>query len=196
MIANKYAASSYQDVVAAIELLNEPLMSELSGGQSGTQAYYQNGFNTVRGVSDTSVVIHDGFVDASAWNGFLTGQGAAGAIVDHHEYQVFTNTLVAMSSQEHNDYVCTNAQSWAEGQDKFLVVGEWTAALTDCAPALVCILKLLELWFILTCDRTAMGLAHDTTVHTPCAMPTDRTIAALTSGLVLIGTSSTNGLPK
>ena len=143
MMVNKYAAWSYQDVVVGIELLNEPLMSELAGGQSATQSYYQGGFNTVRGVSSTSVIIHDGFINPSEWNGFLSGQGSAGAIVDHHEYQVFTNALVAMSPQEHNTYACTNAQSWAEGQDKYLVVGEWTAALTDCAPALVSIYILL-----------------------------------------------------
>lgn len=137
MMANKYASSSYQDVVVGIELLNEPVMSELSGGQGATQSYYQGGFKTVRGVGSTSVVIHDGFINPAAWNGFLSGQGSAGAIVDHHEYQVFTNALVAMTPQEHSAYVCTNAQQWAEGQDKYLLVGEWTAAMTDCAPALV-----------------------------------------------------------
>ena len=196
MIANKYASSSYQDVVAAIELLNEPEMSELSGGRGATQAYYQNGFNTVRDVSETSVVIHDGFVDASAWNGFLTGNGAAGAIVDHHEYQVFTNDLVAMSAQEHVDYVCTNAQTWAGGQDKFLIVGEWTAAMTDCAPALVCHQETLSIGRILTSGRTDMASAQDMTVHTQCGTPTDRMTVAITSDPVAIGILSTNGLPR
>ena len=136
MIAKKYAASPYTDVVIAIELLNEPLMGEISGGKGTVQSYYQNGFNTVRGVGQTSVVIHDGFDNPSAWNGFLTGQGNAGAVVDHHEYQVFTNADVALTPSEHVSTVCSNAHSWATGQDKFLVVGEWTAAMTDCAPAL------------------------------------------------------------
>jgi glucan 1,3-beta-glucosidase len=137
MIADKYAAPSYQDVVVAIELLNEPLMSELAGGQDATRGYYQNGFNIVRSVSSTSVVIHDGFQNAAQWNGFLTGSGAAGAIIDHHEYQCFTNAYVALSPQEHIAMVCSNAQSWGTGQDKFLIVGEWSGAMTDCAPALV-----------------------------------------------------------
>jgi glucan 1,3-beta-glucosidase len=40
MIAEKYADLSYQDVVIAIELLNEPLMSELAEGEGPTCGYY------------------------------------------------------------------------------------------------------------------------------------------------------------
>jgi glucan 1,3-beta-glucosidase len=137
MMAEKYAAPSYQDVVVAIELLNEPLMSELAGGEGATRGYYWNGFQTVRSVSSTSVIIHDGFQNASHWNGFLTGSGAAGAVIDHHEYQCFTNGYVAMSAQEHIATVCSNARLWGEGQDKFVIVGEWSGAMTDCADALV-----------------------------------------------------------
>ena len=137
MMAEKYAAPSYEDVVVAIELLNEPLMSELVGGEDATRGYYWNGFQTVRSVSSTSVIIHDGFQNAAHWNGFLTGSGAAGAVIDHHEYQCFTNGYVAMSAQEHITTVCSNAQSWGEGQDKFIIVGEWSGAMTDCADALV-----------------------------------------------------------
>ncbi|KAF2087642.1 glycoside hydrolase family 5 protein [Saccharata proteae CBS 121410] len=138
MIADKYAQPMYNDVVVGIELLNEPLMSNLAGGRDATQGYYQNGFNKVRSVNKNApmVVIQDGFANPPTWNGFLTGQGAQGAIVDHHEYQMFTNELVALTPQEHVNTVCTSAKSWGEGQDKFVVVGEWTGAMTDCAPAL------------------------------------------------------------
>jgi len=134
IIATKYAASSYDDVIAGIELLNEPLMSELVGGQAGTQNYYQNASNIVRSVSQTvPVIIQDGFVNPSQWNGFLTGSNA---LVDHHEYQVFTNAYVALTPEEHVSTVCSNADSWAEGQDKYLIAGEWTAAMTDWFAAL------------------------------------------------------------
>lgn len=139
MIATKYADPSYADVVVGIELLNEPLMANLPGGRGATQQYYQFGFDAVRGVAGSSamVVIQDGFANPPTWNGFLTGEGTQGAVVDHHEYQVFTNDLVAMSAQQHLDYVCGSAQSWGTNQDKFVIVGEFTGALTDCAPALV-----------------------------------------------------------
>jgi glucan 1,3-beta-glucosidase len=134
IIAKKYASQT--DVVAGIELLNEPLMSALSGGVDATKAYYQSGFDTVQSNGGAQVVIQDGFENPSQWNGFLTGSGTSGAIVDHHEYQVFTQDMLELSASGHVDYVTTSADKWAEGQDKFLIAGEWTAAMTDCAPAL------------------------------------------------------------
>jgi glucan 1,3-beta-glucosidase len=135
-ISKQYGTPEYADVVVGIELLNEPQMASLPGGRSATQGYYQSGFNIVRESGDTPVVIQDGFANPSEWNGFLTGSGTAGAIVDHHEYQVFTNELVALSPEDHVSTVYSRAQEWATGQDKYLICGEWTAAMTDCAPAL------------------------------------------------------------
>ncbi len=57
-------------------------------------------------------------------------------IVDHHEYQVFTDELVALVPWQHRQLVCNNAPSYSSNVDKWVIVGEWTAAMTDCAPAL------------------------------------------------------------
>lgn len=194
MIADKYAAPSYQDVVVAIELLNEPLMNELVGGEGATRSYYQNGFGTVRSVSSTSVVIHDGFQNAAHWNGFLTGQGAGGAILDHHEYQCFSNADIALSAQEHIGAVCSRAQSWGEGQDKFLIVGEWSSAMTDCAPALVRTGPVNSRPSkLLTIDRTDTASVHDMTGHTLSAMQMALTAAARMLALAPVVTPSTSG---
>ncbi|KAK6387148.1 glucan exo-1,3-beta-glucosidase [Exophiala oligosperma] len=132
-ISAKYATSDYSDVVVGIELLNEPYMAGLSGGKSATQGYYQAGFGTVRQNGQAPVVIHDGFDNPSDWNGFLTGKGTSGAMIDHHEYQCFTNEGVALSPEDHVSEVWNSANTWGTGQDKFVIVGEWTAAMTDCA---------------------------------------------------------------
>lgn len=137
IISQKYATQQYADVVVGIQLLNEPTMSSLPGGKGATQAYYQSGFNTVRQSGSTRVVIHDGFDNPSGWNGFLTGQGAAGAIVDHHEYQVFKDGDNALSYGQHVDAVWGRLNQWGRGADKWIVVGEWTSAMTDCAKWLV-----------------------------------------------------------
>ena len=97
------------------------------------KSYYQQGYDTIGGRAPT--IISDGFIAPSSWNGFLSNSG--GAILDHHEYQVFSNGDVALSYQDHVDQVYARAGTWAQGQDKFLINGEWTAAMTDCAPALV-----------------------------------------------------------
>ena len=129
-IADRYADDA---AVVGIELINEPLMSSLPGGRGALQSYYQQGYNTIG--SRTRTIISDGFAAPSSWNGFLSGSN--GAIIDHHEYQAFTNADVALSYQDHVDQVYVRAASWDQGQDKFLINGEWTAAMTDCAPALV-----------------------------------------------------------
>lgn len=135
-IAKKYGGSDYSDVISGIELLNEPRLDAIPGGRGGTQSYYQQGFDAVHKAGQAQVIIQDGLAAPSSWNGFLTGQGTSGAIVDHHEYQIFTNDLVALSPEDHVSYVYSHASAWAQGQDKFVIVGEWTAAMTDCAPAI------------------------------------------------------------
>lgn len=69
MISTRYAQPKYQDVVVAIELLNEPLSPVLDFQQ--LKDFYTNGFNQVRQTSNTPVVLHDGFVPPSQWNNFL-----------------------------------------------------------------------------------------------------------------------------
>ena len=70
-ISNKYAKADYQDVVVAIELLNEPLPDKLSGTDAVVQ-FSKDGYGEVRSVSDTPVVVHDAFQPGSFWNNILT----------------------------------------------------------------------------------------------------------------------------
>jgi glucan 1,3-beta-glucosidase len=127
---SKYAQKQYQDVVIAIELLNEPLISSLD--VNTVRSFYTKGYNLVRGVSDTPVMLHDGFLAPSAWNGFLGPSSAKNVIVDHHEYQVFDNYLVGLNTAQHCQQVCSSTNAFI-GTDKWEVVGEWSGAMTDCA---------------------------------------------------------------
>ena len=70
-ITQKYAQPAYRVVVVAIELLNEPLTSELNS-YSELKQFYRDGFDQVRAVSDTPVMLQDGFNAPSTWNGFLS----------------------------------------------------------------------------------------------------------------------------
>ncbi|KAI9730364.1 MAG: exo-1,3-beta-glucanase [Cirrosporium novae-zelandiae] len=136
LIATKYASAQYQDVVVAIELLNEPLLVSLADADTGDvlKGFYDSGYELVRDVSDTPIMLHDAFKDADYWTGFLmpSDNDATHVIIDHHEYQVFTDEEVAMSADEHAEYVCSAASSYTSS-DHWHVVGEWSAALTDCA---------------------------------------------------------------
>ncbi|KAF2170079.1 glycoside hydrolase family 5 protein [Zasmidium cellare ATCC 36951] len=135
-IQNKYGASSYDDVIAGIELLNEPLTPELD--LDTVKQFTRDGYGQQRTVSQSRVVVfQDGFQNTSAYNNFLTpsDNNAQYVAVDHHEYQVFTPELVSMQPWQHRQYVCNNAFVY-NGGDKWTFVGEWSAAMTDCAPAL------------------------------------------------------------
>ena len=99
LIANKYAKKEYSDVVMGIELLNEPLVEFIKPGFGAVMQFYNDGFGNVRQVGQTPIVMHDGFLNGSVWDGTLTVPGAQNIIVDHHEYQVFTDELLAQSSE-------------------------------------------------------------------------------------------------
>lgn len=131
-ISEKYAQTKYQDVIVGIQLLNEPLMDKLNADV--LRQFYRDGYGQVRTVSDTPVILHDGFHPPNTWNAFLTpsDNNAQNVAMDHHEYQVFDPSLVAMTPQQHVQLVCSSAESY-NGADKWTFVGEWTGAMTDCA---------------------------------------------------------------
>ncbi|RMY13095.1 hypothetical protein D0868_02202 [Hortaea werneckii] len=139
-IQDKYGDSSYDDVIAGIELLNEPLTTNPGNGIDFdvTAQFERDGYGNQRTSSQSRVVvIHDGFRDPSSYNGWLTpsDDNAQWVALDHHEYQCFTNELVAMEPWQHRQYVCNNAGVYS-GADKWTIIGEWSAAMTDCAAAL------------------------------------------------------------
>ncbi|KAL1795340.1 hypothetical protein ACET3X_007156 [Alternaria dauci] len=125
-ISQKYAQTQYQDVVVGIQLLNEPaLFNGLS--RAVTQQFYRDGYGQVREVSDTPVIISDGFTPPNTWNAFLTpaDANAVNVAIDHHEYQVFDSNLLRLSAAGHASYACSNSETY-NGADK------WTFGM-DCA---------------------------------------------------------------
>ncbi|KAK3710448.1 glucan exo-1,3-beta-glucosidase [Vermiconidia calcicola] len=135
-IQTKYGHSSYDDVIAGIELLNEPLTAELD--LQTIKQFSRDGYGQQRAVSQTRVVIvQDGFEQPSSYNGWLTPQDndSQWVAIDHHEYQVFTDELVSMAPWQHRQAVCNNAWFYSHA-DKWTFIGEWSAAMTDCASAL------------------------------------------------------------
>lgn len=131
-IAQKYADLSYHDVVVGIELLNEPLGYVLNN--DNLRQFYREGYRRVRQVSDTVVVLQDAFLPPSSFNGFMVPSDldVQWVAMDHHYYQVFDDESVAMVPWQHRQAVCNSVDSFT-GADKWTFIGEWTAAMTDCA---------------------------------------------------------------
>jgi glucan 1,3-beta-glucosidase len=97
--------------------------------------FYYDGWGNVRNSNgDTAVVIHDAFLDIqSYWNGFMgAGSGVNNVILDTHIYQIFSQAEVSRKPCDHIQSACANGPK-VTGTDKWLVVGEWTGAQTDCA---------------------------------------------------------------
>jgi len=130
-LAERYASQT--DVVTAIQLLNEPANWGNDMGQ--IKKFYYDGWGTVRDYNkDVAVVIHDAFLDPqSYWNGFMnSGSGVNDVILDTHIYQIFTEDQVALKPCQHVQKACSTIPG-IQGTDKWLIVGEWTGAQTDCA---------------------------------------------------------------
>jgi glucan 1,3-beta-glucosidase len=70
LIAKKYAAASYEDVLIGIDLVNEPLGWLLNNND--LRAFFREGYFQVRSFGDTTVIIHDAFLAPSSFNGFLS----------------------------------------------------------------------------------------------------------------------------
>ncbi|KAI9769866.1 MAG: exo-1,3-beta-glucanase [Candelina submexicana] len=133
-MTTKYTRQEYQDVVAGIELLNEPFGQQLNDLEN----FYRSGYDLVRkGSNNTAVVLQDGFHWGWDFNGFLSDtdnitHNAQKVLLDHHEYQVFDNTLIQYSNERHRQAVCNSTQAF-QYTDKWVVIGEWSGAMTDCA---------------------------------------------------------------
>ncbi|CAN9082488.1 glycoside hydrolase [Alternaria alternata] len=134
-IEQKYATPEMQDVVIAIQFLNEPFLLKLD--QNVVKQFYHDAYYNLRDISDTPAILHDGFENPSWLNGFLTKQDndARNVVVDHHEYQIFDSGLNAMSVDQHVALACNSVSNY-DSSDKWTIVGEWSGAFTDCAPHL------------------------------------------------------------
>jgi len=115
--------------VATIEALNEPLGPNLDMG-TVTQ-FYQDSWGTI--VADghnIAMTIHDAFQGPKYWNGW--GDGMNNIIVDTHHYEIFEDSQVSMSVDDHIRTACDFGGDM-RASNKWTIAGEWTGGLTDCA---------------------------------------------------------------
>lgn len=145
-IYTKYGSAElsgkYGDTVLGIEVLNEPLGGKLS--MSKLEKFYEQAYEDARVYQDTNntIVFHDAFQSAGYWDNFLDSSDSGASrlqnyniLIDHHHYQVFSAGLLGLPIKS----VISGIKNYASGIEDELdshpaVVGEWSAALTDCAP--------------------------------------------------------------
>ncbi|CUM67992.1 uncharacterized protein PRCAT00005706001 [Priceomyces carsonii] len=139
---NLNSSKEYEDTILGIEIVNEPLGAKLS--MHKLKSFYEKVYEDARAtqVVNNTFVIHDAFEAIGYWNSFLTNDDKKNSttdnynvLIDHHHYQVFSvnslNSSINDTLQSIKDY---SSSIQTEMKHHPAVVGEWSAALTDCTP--------------------------------------------------------------
>lgn len=129
-----YGTDKWSDTVIGIQLVNEPLGPVLD--MEALKVFYKAGYKNLRSIGSlTPVVIHDAFYqDSHYWDDFMNvDDGYWSVVLDHHHYQVFSPSEVGRSIDDHIKAACDWGRT-DKANNKWNVCGEWSAALTDCAP--------------------------------------------------------------
>lgn len=74
---------------------------------------------------------HDSFLDVEFWEAYLLEPEFIHTVLDHHRYQVFETHLLKYTVDEHLEALKKHVSRYM-AVDKLQVIGEWSAALTDC----------------------------------------------------------------
>ncbi|KAI5120781.1 hypothetical protein M0805_002408 [Coniferiporia weirii] len=135
-IAEMFVTDSF--VVPTIAPLNEPAGYDSTEVLTVVKQYWHDSYGSIRypyespAQSNTLVLIHDAFQNASYWKGFMTPPSYQGVAMDTHIYQVFSDEDVANSYDEHIKIACEQSSTLSD-YDLYVIVGEWAPAITDCA---------------------------------------------------------------
>ncbi|EGN93093.1 glycoside hydrolase family 5 protein [Serpula lacrymans var. lacrymans S7.3] len=131
--------TSNPNVIPIIAPLNEPAGFDGAAVLNATRDYWGSSYQSIRyphgqSQSPSNIVelIHDAFQPPSYWKGFEVAPNFQGVAMDTHIYQVFSDSEVAMSYQQHIKTAC-QTQSTLSSYDLWIIVGEWASAPTDCA---------------------------------------------------------------
>lgn len=152
-MAKKYGAESYADVIAGIELVNEPI-SWGNNNFNVTKTWAVQAYHAVRNTAtnkNLQIIMHDSFVSASSWfdanaqlnpksgTGNSTVNGTTsdfyGFALDTHLYQLYNDADNALNQQQHIAKACsyrTDNLQPAVDAGMPIYVGEWTGTTNAC----------------------------------------------------------------
>ncbi|KAJ3744418.1 glycoside hydrolase family 5 protein [Lentinula detonsa] len=132
-----YVAQQIGGMIDVLELLNESAGFLSDEWANVTRSFFSNGYTAVRNaVGNTlNIMIGDAFLGVDAWDGFLTYPTGLNALMDNHEYQIFSIPELQRSFIEHLTFTCTTRSTISSfaSANIWTIVGEWSTAPTDCA---------------------------------------------------------------
>ncbi|PPQ76324.1 hypothetical protein CVT24_008383 [Panaeolus cyanescens] len=133
----RFMAKEIGDQVSVIELLNEGAGFRGNDWATAIRGFFGNAYEAVREAAgdEVKVMIGDAFLGVNSWTNFLTPPNGHDAMMDFHEYQIFSDLELNRTFDQHIDFACTYTQTLGsyESTSLWTVVGEWSNALTDCA---------------------------------------------------------------
>jgi glucan 1,3-beta-glucosidase len=139
MLSQFFAQDRYKNIIVFYGLVNEPA---LSIPQSDLVTWTTQAYNIVHGNGvGASQIFSEAMRGLTPWQGILTGYGNELAI-DVHEYTLFDDSLVGLNHTNRVSFACqTYVAQISAGMNTATgfgptMVGEWSQADTDCAPAL------------------------------------------------------------
>ncbi|CAI5758819.1 unnamed protein product [Candida verbasci] len=142
----RYGTSEYNDTIIGIEVLNEPFGPSLN--MNKLKEFYIETYNDARNLQqvNNTIFLQEAFQPIDYWGVFLEYGNVTitlnntnmtksadfeNVIIDHHHYEVFAGSVTQNLSTH-----LENVKNYAEsiGRENFgAIIGEWSAALTDCA---------------------------------------------------------------
>lgn len=147
-----YLNNNTESPIVGIEIMNEPLSPKLDSDLM--TKYYYEAFKLFKqqqsSTDNTTFVIHDAFKELGHWNLHFNPQyqnvsgqylnisnltyDPQSILVDHHHYEVFTDSQLNNTQYQRILAIMNYGQSIEEELEYHpAVVGEWSAAITDCA---------------------------------------------------------------
>lgn len=120
-------------VVTAIAPLNEPAGFYSQDVVEVSKQYWKTSYESIRQSKSKAVtIIHDAFQPLENWNGFMTGPGYEGSMLDTHIYQLYSVAQNRYSEAEHIAEACDSRNRLQSKDHLPVVVGEWSVAPNDC----------------------------------------------------------------
>lgn len=121
--------------VSIIQLLNEVAGFRGQQWADTVKGFWQAGYDRVRAAAgdNVKVMIGDAFLGLHNWGGYM--KASQGVMMDLHVYQIFSFGELERSWDDHITFMCNRKAEFTEYtyNNLWLVMGEWSNAVTDCA---------------------------------------------------------------
>lgn len=129
-LVSVFSLYPFTGVVTGIEVINEAFITI---PLAVVQSYYIRAYKRIRYINpDIDIIIGDSFRFLE-WNDFMYPPEFQHVYIDTHIYQVFDDYRLGMTTEQHIGQTCNINLPQVAVAPLSTIVGEWSAAMNDCA---------------------------------------------------------------